>query len=102
MAVLVIGDVKGQTQQGFDGIVAAIGEHMRQAPGFILLSGHATDDGWRVYEVWQSKADASRWFADYVAPNLPPGLHPKRTIQELHMVMTAMPSPAIQNEAAKS
>jgi hypothetical protein len=96
MAVLVIADVKGQTQQGFDGIVAAIGEAMRQAPGFILLSGHATDDGWRVYEVWQSKAEAIRWFADAIAPNLPPGMHPKRTYQELHMMLTALPATVSQ------
>jgi quinol monooxygenase YgiN len=92
MAVLMIGEVKGQTKEGFDSMLAAIGETMRQAPGFIMLSGHAIEDGWRVIEVWQSKAEASKWFAEYVAPNLPPGIQPKRQFQELHVVLTPSPS----------
>ncbi len=88
MAVLVIAENKGQTQQGYDGMIAQLGPMIQKAPGLIVHSGHATEDGWRVVEVWQSKAEANRWFADFVAPNLPSGIHPKRTFQELHIALT--------------
>ena len=89
MAVLIVGEVKGQTRQGYDGMMAVVGEVLKQAPGHILHMSHATDDGWRVIEVWQSKAEATQWFATYVAPNLPPGIRPKRTIYELHSLLTS-------------
>lgn len=88
MAVLVIAEVKGQTQQGYDGVRAALLDVMKSAPGFILHAGHATADGWRIIEVWETKEDSSRFYAKNVAPNLPPGIHPKRTVQELHGLLT--------------
>jgi hypothetical protein len=38
--------------------------------------------------VWESKADANQYFAKFVAPNLPPGIHPKRSVEELHSLLT--------------
>lgn len=88
MAVLIIAENKGQTQQGYDGMIAALGDLITQAPGLILHTGHPTEDGWRVIEVWQSKAEANQWFAQYVAPNLPPGIRPRRSFYELHTLLT--------------
>jgi hypothetical protein len=77
------------TQQGYDGTMAAVGEALKQAPGHILHMSHATEDGWRVIEVWHSQAEATQWFATYVAPNLPPGIRPRRTFYELHSLLTS-------------
>jgi hypothetical protein len=88
VAVLIIAENKGQTQQGYDGMIAALGDLIKQAPGLILHTGHPTEDGWRVVEVWQSKMEANQWFAKYVAPNLPPGIRPKRSFYELHTLLT--------------
>jgi hypothetical protein len=87
MAVLIIGEVKGQTSEGYDGMVAAMGEHIRQVPGRLLHASHRTDDGWRVIEVWESKKLANEWFAEHVAPLMPPGVTPRRTFQDLHLVL---------------
>lgn len=87
MAVLVTADVKGQTQQGYDGMFGVLGPAVKQAKGFILHMAHPTEDGWRVIEVWESKADADQFFAKSVAPNLPAGIRPKRSVQELHAVV---------------
>jgi hypothetical protein len=84
MAVLVIAEVKGQTQQGYEAVRAALADVMKSAPGFILHAGHATPDGWRIVEVWQTKEDSDRFYAKFVAPNLPSGIHPKRRVRELH------------------
>ena len=84
MAVLVTAEVAGQTQQGYDGMRAHLEGLLKSAPGFILHSAHPVEGGWHVLEVWESKADGDRFFAQHVAPNLPPGIHPKRTTIELH------------------
>jgi hypothetical protein len=88
MAVLVTAEVQGQTQQGYDGMFAALADPLKQAPGFVLHTAYAVEGGWRIVEVWKSKAEANQYFAKYVAPNLPPGIHPKRSVQELHSLLT--------------
>ena len=49
---------------------------------------HPADGEWKVYEVWNSKQESDQWFAKYVVPNLPQGIHPKRSYQELHSCVT--------------
>lgn len=87
MAVLVTAEAPGQTQQGYDGMLAALDAQLRQAPGFILHTAYPVEGGWRILEVWESKAQANDWYAKKVAPNLPPGVHPKRAVQELHSLV---------------
>jgi hypothetical protein len=94
MPVLITGEVLGQTAQGFDGMMTKLLSHLQQSPGFIALSSHATEDGWRVMEVWESKAQSDQFFAKFVAPNLPLGIRPKRTAQLLHNVVLPMSFPA--------
>ena len=88
MPMLVSADVKGQTKEGYDGILMALRDPLKKSPGFVFHSSYAIDGGWRVIEVWQSKSDADQWYAKYVAPNLPPGITPKRSYQELHSIVT--------------
>jgi heme-degrading monooxygenase HmoA len=88
MAVLISTKVKGQTQEGYDGVLAAVRELIKQAPGFIMHCAHPAEGEWNVYEVWQSKTEADQWFAKYVVPNLPAGVHPKRSYQPLHSIVT--------------
>lgn len=83
MAVLVIAEVEGQTEQGYDGMVEVLSPLLRQTPGFLAQGGGRSRDGWRSFEVWSSAEAATRFFATYIRPNLPPGVTPKRTIVEL-------------------
>lgn len=89
MAVIVTAEVHGQTRDGYDGMLAALGDLARRADGFVLHSAYVVDGQWRVVEVWQSKAQAHRFFAQQVAPHLPPGVHPKRTVHAAHSLLTA-------------
>jgi len=66
---------------------AALGESLRAAPGFVLHTAHPTEEGWRVFEIWESAEEANRWFAQAVAPNLPPGVFPKRKVESLHSLV---------------
>jgi len=88
MAVIVMVDVQGQTQGGYDGMANVLFERARQAPGFVMHSAYVVDGQWRVLEVWQSKADADQWFAKQVAPHLPPGVRPKRSLYETYSLVT--------------
>ncbi len=92
MSVLITAEVRGQTEQGYDHMLATLAPQLKRAPGLVLHGTHATEDGWRVIEVWESKAQSDHFFATFVAPHLPPGLRPKRTVQPLHnVVLPALP-----------
>jgi hypothetical protein len=89
MAVIVIAEVPGQTQEGFDGLISmGLGEALRQAPGFVLVTGFPTNGTWQTIEVWETTKDAAQFFAKFVKPNLPAGLEPKRTMHELSTLVT--------------
>lgn len=87
MSVLVTAEVRGQTAQGYDGMLSTLAVALKQASGLVLHSSHATVDGWRVIEVWESKAQSDKFFATFVVPHLPPGIRPKRSVQPLHNVV---------------
>lgn len=89
MTVIVVAEVHGQTEAGYDGMLKSLAEPIRRAEGFVLHSAYHVDGQWRVVEVWRSKADADRFFATQVAPHLPPGVRPKRSVHEAHSVVTA-------------
>ena len=88
MAVIVTAQVHGQTEAGYDGMLSVLADLARQADGFVLHSAYrAADASWHVVEVWQTKQQANQFFAKHVAPHLPPGVHPKRTLYEAHSLV---------------
>ena len=89
MAVLVTADVPGQTLEGYDRMIAALTPALQQAKGFIAQGAGPVSDGWRVFEIWESQADATAFFAKYIHPNLPEGVKPRRTLLELHSLVMA-------------
>jgi quinol monooxygenase YgiN len=89
MATLISTVVKGQTPEGYDQVSRYLHQAIRNAPGFILHTAYSSDDGWHVMEIWNSKAEADEFFVKVVRPNLPEGIHPKRSYQELHALVTA-------------
>jgi hypothetical protein len=89
MAVLMTADVPGQTPEGYDGMLAALEEPLLAAPGFIAHMAGPDGDSWRVTEIWESVQDATRFYATYVDPQLPPGVKPRRRFQQLHSLVRA-------------
>jgi len=87
MAVMMISDVSGQSTQGYDGMLAAVSDPLRQAPGFIMHMAHPAETGWRIVEVWESKEHATTFFAAHIAPNLPDGIRPKLSFHPLHSLL---------------
>lgn len=88
MAILLTTRVKGQTSEGYDKVSTFLHDLIRKSPGFILHCSYESDEGWVVVEVWNSKAESDRFFAQHVAPNLPRDIVPKRSYQELHSLVT--------------
>lgn len=88
MAVFVTAVVPNQTPEGFDNILNAIEDKLRNAPGFIAVFAHNAEDAWRTMELWESAKHASDFFAQHVHPNLPAGMKPRRTVQELHRLVS--------------
>ena len=89
MAVMMISEVGGQSPQGYDGMLALVGEALRQAPGFVMHLSHPAGAGWRIVEVWRTQEDATRFFANHIAPHLPEGVRPKLSFQPLHSLVQA-------------
>ena len=73
MSVLITADNRGQTAQGYDTMPAPLATHLKQAPRLLLHSTHATEDGWRVIEVRESKAQSDKIFATQRVANLAMG-----------------------------
>ena len=88
MAILINTNVKGQTQEGYDQVLTLLHDLIQKSPGFILHSSYPSNDGWAVVEVWNSKGEADQFYAKHVTPNLPKGIVPKRSYQELHSIVT--------------
>ncbi len=89
MAVIVTADVPGQTQEGYEQMIAALSPALKQAKGFIAQGAGPVGNGWRVFEIWKSQADATAFFAKYIHPHLPEGVKPQRTFLELHNLLMA-------------
>ena len=63
--------------------------------GVAALSGEVSVPAWKVKPSWYIVSSDDRMipppaqmFAKDVAPNLPPGVHPKRSVHELHDLLT--------------
>jgi hypothetical protein len=87
MAVLVTADIPGQTAAGYDGLLAALNEAMRQSKGFIAHFAMPASNGWTCMELWDTQQDANEFFARHVHPMLPPGIKPKRSFVPLHALV---------------
>lgn len=87
MAVLILSKVKGQTQEGYDRVRQAVEPSIKRSSGFILHYAYPAEDGWVITELWHSKKEADDWFGKYVVPNLPAGIHPKRTYQDIQSII---------------
>src|SRR5262245_9808465 len=87
MAVLITADVPGQTQEGYDAMLARLEPVLRAAKGFIAHGAGVADGVWRVFEIWETQEDATDFFAKYIHPSLPEDVRPHRTILSLHRLL---------------
>jgi hypothetical protein len=89
MAVLMIGEVPGLTEDVYAGMMGQLMPVLRSSKGFVShAGGPSPSGGWRVVEIWESEADGDAFFETAVKPNLPPGMTPERTYHPVHTAFT--------------
>ena len=77
MAVIMETEIAGADASFIDGMRAAgVVDAMSKAPGFVSHISGASSSGYRVIEVWESRAAHQAWYDNHIAPNLPPGMKP--------------------------
>ncbi len=74
MAVIMISELAGADTGVVEGLrQAGVLDALQKASGFGRHLSGATDSGYQVIEVWDSREAHQAWFAEWIAPNLPPG-----------------------------
>ena len=71
MAVAMIMEFPGGTQDGYDKILQnlGMGRGSEELPrGLIFHVAGPTPNGWQVVDVWESRADFDRFFAEKLGP----------------------------------
>ena len=89
MPILMTAEITGFTQAMADAMNAKIGERMKTAQGFVIHANGPIENGWRVTEIWESADHFNRWYEATIRPNLPPGVQPQITTQDLYDVIKA-------------
>ena len=85
MAVLMIGEVPGLTEEMYGGMIAQLMPVLQGSKGFIAhAGGPSPSGGWQVVEMWESMEDGDAFFEGSVKPNLPPGIEPQRSYRPLN------------------
>ena len=89
MAVLMIGEVSGLTEDIYAGMMGQLMPVLRASKGFVAhAGGPSPSGGWRVVEIWESEEDGDAFFGSAVKPNLPPGIVPERKYEPVHTAFT--------------
>jgi len=89
MAVLMIGEVSGLTEDIYAGMMDQLMPVLRASKGFVAhAGGPSPSGGWRVVEIWESEEDGDAFFDSAVKPNLPPGIVPERKYEPVHTAFT--------------
>lgn len=86
MPILMKAEVRGQTREGYQQTFEALAPHYAAANGFVAHLSHPIEGGWCVLDIWQSREQFERFYAQWVAPQLAPTVRPKVTFVQLHDV----------------
>jgi hypothetical protein len=68
MAVGLLFEIAGMTQEQYEGAVQAGGLEDRLPPGQLFHMAGPMEGGWRVIDLWESRADFDRFAQETLAP----------------------------------
>jgi len=85
MAVAMVMDAPGMTAELYDSVMEHLDWDEQDLPaGFVAHYACAKDDGWFIFDVWESKEDFERFFQERLGAAVsaatggnPPALEPK-------------------------
>ena len=68
MAVVLIADIPGMTADLYRQAIGQVRDQLKAAPGFVAHAGTATERGYRVTEIWESREDCTRFLQSTIMP----------------------------------
>jgi heme-degrading monooxygenase HmoA len=86
VAVLFRHHVTGMDAATYDQAASQLAPQLKEQPGFLYHAAFADSDGFTVSEIWESKEQHDRWFADSVTPNVPAEIAVEEV--EIHNIVT--------------
>lgn len=90
MAVIMITEIPGADASFIDGMGAAgVVDALAKAPGFVSHISGASDSGYRVIEVFESRDAHQAWYDTHIARNLPPDMELKVEYIDLSLSLKA-------------
>jgi hypothetical protein len=89
MPVLMTAEQPNMDEATYASILEPLMPLLRSADGFISHAGGPSPaGGMRIIEIWESETDQKNFFDQNLRANLPPGLVPDLTYDELHAGFT--------------
>jgi heme-degrading monooxygenase HmoA len=78
--------VAGMDAAAYDQASSQLIPQLKRQPGFLYHVAFAESDSFTVSEIWESKEQHDRWFAESVEPNVPAEI----TVEEIevHNIVT--------------
>jgi heme-degrading monooxygenase HmoA len=89
MPIMLQADYPGVTQENYDTMMPVLEPGLRATPGFIAHMSMQTDDGWRVFEIWDSHEAADAWLQSTITPAMEKngGSAPETQVMPLHYLL---------------
>lgn len=87
MAVMLIATVPGDGRQQ-QPMYEQLGDRLTRQEGFLFHAAGPCEDGWRLYEAWETREQLQAWLDGAVFPNIPEGApQPATEIVPLEVVL---------------
>lgn len=71
MAVMLIATVPGSKAEQQEHLADRLGSQVKERDGFLFHAGGPVEQGWRLYEAWETREQLDDWLQGTVLPNLP-------------------------------
>jgi hypothetical protein len=68
VAVVFIADIPTMTSAIYRQAISRVRDQLKAAPGFLAHAGTATQNGFRVTEMWESQAQCMRFLEETIMP----------------------------------
>ena len=68
MAVELRAEIRGMTKAQYDQAISQVQDQLRRAPGFVSHAAGPIDGGYRVVEIWESRAEMERFLQQTIMP----------------------------------
>lgn len=88
MAVMLIATIPGGTREQQQPMYDQVGDDLVGQDGFLFHAAGATDGGWRLYEVWETREQLDAWLRGTIFPALPDDApQPQMDVVDLEVVL---------------